>query len=262
MFRLVALLCFVAHGQAIAQPQHECSAIRLDSARLSCFDAAFPASEPEASSTADAFSQFRDLVSSERTADRGARQVYLDDCRLFDATFRGKASGDVFIDRRRMSLPEPKVISTSGDFWVLLLDLRQVDLSASRLREKSTEIVLRRGFEVRYVNVRMALRMFPGMKSYEDAVRVSDLQEAMVGSIFTMSRPDRWEFLASDPREVLYEFFKATNGEVGDTPHEFLMFEGQAKSARSLSWTFSTMWPEDAGKIHSAFMALAESCQT
>lgn len=268
MMRFIFLLGFVfSTGQALAQSQHECSEIVQDRARLNCFDAAFPALEAVISSTSEPFSVFRELVSSELRPERGARQVFLDNCWLFDVSFRGKSQNFINLEGlgRTIPLPPDRIHYSNSKFWVMLVNLRDVDLSISSRKAESTELVMHRGSEVRYIGVQQSLLgsvAVLGFKTAEDGLRVSSLQEQMVSALVGLPpNLNRWEALVTDPREIRYEFFKATDGVV-DENYPNMSFRGEAFSRRSVDWNFSYMWPEDSAKIHSAFIELAKSCQS
>ena len=266
MFRFIILFGLaLSSGQALAQSQHECSGIALDSDRLSCFDAAFPASEAGTSSTSEAFTVFRDLVSSDLDPERGARRVFLDKCWLFDVSFRGKSENGLKLQGMASApLPEGKRFYVTSDFWVMLVNLREVDLTSTTRKGQSTQIVMRRGSEVRYAGVKQHLRgdlFYLGFKTSEDGIKVSDLQEKMISGILDLpQKPNLWEALVADPREIQYQFFRATDGVV-DENYRNMEFTQKAFSVRSVDWNFSFIWPEDAAKIHTAFTDLARSCQ-
>lgn len=202
----------------------ECAAIDNDVARLQCYDSLYakPEASSEVPSVGDALLTFRELV--EYTADDELRQVYLQDCVMFDHSVR-----------KRTVVGTQQIV-----FWQLLLDLKEVDAEDTGLTSKgSTSIIMNRGSEISYSG---------------QYVRQADVSKPLLFSAPLDINPLLWLELASNEQAVLGLYNHTFN-----QPVKALSFKHSKE--RSLEWNLAYFHPEDAPEISQAFVALVRACQ-
>lgn len=266
---LFAFLCApsVSFAESLGDRIATCAETQDSLARLSCYDtlAKEVRSAEAVTSVETAFEEFRNLARSDFRPEVGAREFFISECTFFDTGFYGERKDEERVgtsvrDAKFEVLPSEVNYIPTFDIWNLIVDLREVDPIELSLDGKGyTNIVMRRGAELRWANLKAQLSNY-NFFTVEQARSVGQRTVSIAQNIFNFSDPKSWLQYASDEAAIRNILF-ASGDPNGYFAPWVLESSFKLENTRSTRWSFFDMWPEDAKKIHEAFERLVQSCQ-